>query len=154
MLSSVVAVLLCSCAHPQGDPDQAYATYSPTPSSIEISTLEKVTLELRNISIENQIITIRLKNERSQPVGYYQYNWALEQWQNGAWYRANYVTEELSAPGITSHPLESMEQKEIVLSWGQLYGRLQTGTYRLFFAIYDDLGGEYFIGTQFEIVDE
>lgn len=125
-------------------------------SKMIISEYDGIQLDVKTIDYEKKSLTVFLSNETDEIIWYYPYEWEMEKKKKDAWYTMKKLDNNgiCEVPSIFAIPLESKEKREITFNWGEFYGMISPGAYRLYFYLLEEgeIGGDKtYIGVEFTL---
>ena len=147
VFTGIVMILLIGCAvliHNANRKD---------PSQLVLTEHEWIQLEVKAIDHEKKCLKILFSNQTNETIWYYPYEWAMERKAKDAWYTMEKQNEDqrMEGPAIEAQPLEIGETKEMTFNWGEVYGEIPPGTYRVYFWILEEGDHKSYIGAEFTL---
>ena len=123
------------------------------PSQVVLTEHEGIRLEVKAVDREKKCLKVLFSDQTDETIWYYPYEWAMERKENNTWYTMEKQNDDqgIEGPAIEAQPLEIGETKEMVFNWGEVYGEIPPGTYRVYFWILEEGDHKSYIGAEFPL---
>ena len=147
VLTGVIVVFFIGCAV------LIHNSNRKTPSQVVLAEHEGIQLEVKAADYEEKCLKILFSNQTNETIWYYPYEWKMEKKEKDVWYTIEKVNDGpgIEGPAIDALPLEIGETKEMAFNWGEIYGAVAPGTYRVYFWILDEGSNRSYIGAEFTL---
>mgnify|MGYP005750264093 CR=1 FL=1 len=144
-------ILLSGCGSSSNSPNNT--AWDPTLHET-VNNLDGVTMSVKEGTVSSTGLTVILNNNSDKQCIYGEH-FLLEKKIEGRWYQVPDVLDGKYGFDDIGYDLASSDVKEWTVDWGWIYGKLDTGDYRILKDIFDfrKAGGseQYYLTAEFRI---